>query len=629
MTVGGIIVPIGANIKNLVSNTRKAAAAIRQMQTKGGRSLAKLEKRFQKAKTAALSLKNAAGLLAAGLAFKEITTAGLQMEKMTAKVKAATGTAHAAAIEMEFLNHQVDRLGLELRTAGDDFGQLAASAKGTTLAGQGTRDIFTAVAEAASVLKLSADDTSGAIRAISQMMSKGKVQAEELRGQLGERLPGAFGIAARAMGKTTQELDKMLEQGEVIAEDFLPKFAREMQKTFADQVPDAVQSAQASINRFNNTVFRMKADIAAGGILDGLTTTLDFLRTDVIPGVQASLTVLTGNFLTFYEGVRKNARLTAAFIDKFSFTVDIDPDGMLASVGRFTGFMSDIKEPAKTYEQQLKDINAEYALMIKSINDITTEGVMKAFGEAKGPLAAPIVEDTFAPKVTGLTQEQIDKNIADAQNIKDIWMNVGDEKIAADKRAADMMIENEERILAATKKAAEIKKMLAWSIAGNAIAAARALFGDSKALIIAGIVLEKANALAKNAVWTAEGATAAAAAAAPLGPAASAAAALKMKTLGGLNAALIVATGLGQAATAATGSGGSGGSVGGGSAAATQIAPSSALTEDITQQAPQVVMNITIDGDVIDTKEFFQRNASDIKDLAQQGINFGFEPLPE
>jgi tape measure domain-containing protein len=36
-----------------------------------------------------------------------------------------------------------------------------------------------------------AEDVQSAIRAMSQIFGKGKVSAEELQGQLGERLPGA------------------------------------------------------------------------------------------------------------------------------------------------------------------------------------------------------------------------------------------------------------------------------------------------------------------------------------------------------------------------------------------------------------------------------------------------------
>ena len=83
-----------------------------------------------------------------------------------------------------------------------------------------------AVSKAATTLGLSSSEADGALLAVSQMMSKGTVQAEELRGQLGERLPGAFQIAARAMGVSTSELGKMLEAGQVIAEDFLPQYWR-------------------------------------------------------------------------------------------------------------------------------------------------------------------------------------------------------------------------------------------------------------------------------------------------------------------------------------------------------------------------------------------------------------------
>jgi tape measure domain-containing protein len=64
------------------------------------------------------------------------------------------------------------------------------------------------------------------------MASKGKVSAEELRGQLGERIPGALGIAARAMGMTQAQFNEMLDSGKIMAEDFLPKFSKRIKKHF-------------------------------------------------------------------------------------------------------------------------------------------------------------------------------------------------------------------------------------------------------------------------------------------------------------------------------------------------------------------------------------------------------------
>jgi len=61
----------------------------------------------------------------------------------------------------------------------------------------------------------------GILLATTQIFSKGKVTAEELRGQLGERLPGAVADFAAAMGITTAQLDKMLEDGKVTVDDFI------------------------------------------------------------------------------------------------------------------------------------------------------------------------------------------------------------------------------------------------------------------------------------------------------------------------------------------------------------------------------------------------------------------------
>jgi tape measure domain-containing protein len=213
---------------------------------------------------------------------KNIGNAALAVERFEARVSAAAGSSKAAAIELTFVRNEVKRLGLDLMAAGDGFSQIAAAAKGTELAGAGVRDIFTSVSEASAVMKLSADDTKGAFRAISQIMSKGTVQAEELRGQLGERVPGAFQIAARAMGKTTQELGKMLEMGQVTAVDFLPKFAEELKRTFNDGLPEAVRSSQAQINRFGNMMVELKNRIAQSGLFDAFLTGLKFVSDGIV-----------------------------------------------------------------------------------------------------------------------------------------------------------------------------------------------------------------------------------------------------------------------------------------------------------------------------------------------------------
>jgi tape measure domain-containing protein len=59
------------------------------------------------------------------------------------------------------------------------------------------------------------EDVKGAITAMVQVFSKGKVSAEELSGQLGERLPGAVTLFAKANKMTLPELQKNLKAGAV------------------------------------------------------------------------------------------------------------------------------------------------------------------------------------------------------------------------------------------------------------------------------------------------------------------------------------------------------------------------------------------------------------------------------
>jgi tape measure domain len=87
------------------------------------------------------------------------------------------------------------------------------------------------------------------------------VQAEELRGQLGERIPGAFQIAARAMNMTTKELDKFMSDGKLIADDFLPKFAKQLKDEFSGGIPAATQSLAAVTNRLKNEYLLLKMQI--------------------------------------------------------------------------------------------------------------------------------------------------------------------------------------------------------------------------------------------------------------------------------------------------------------------------------------------------------------------------------
>ena len=134
------------------------------------------------------------------------------------------------------------------------MGNLASfqgSAKGTGIALSTVNDIFESLTKASAYFNLSSQQTSQVLTAVGQMMSKGTVQAQELKLQLANVLPGAFSIMARAVGVTTSELDDLMSKGKLAAKDVLPKFADELNKMTAGKIDTT--GLQLSINRLKNT----------------------------------------------------------------------------------------------------------------------------------------------------------------------------------------------------------------------------------------------------------------------------------------------------------------------------------------------------------------------------------------
>lgn len=201
--------------------------------------------------------------LTLGAIVKESIDAALAVERLNRMYAAGVGDANLAGREMEYVKGVVNRLGLDMLTTAESYGKFLAAARGTTLEGEKGRKVFESVSSASTALGLTTDATSGIFNALQQMMSKGAVQAEELRGQLGERLPGAFKMSADAMGMTTAQLGKQLELGNITADELLPKLALQLDKTYGKAAVEGANSAQASINRMNNAMLESKSTLGS------------------------------------------------------------------------------------------------------------------------------------------------------------------------------------------------------------------------------------------------------------------------------------------------------------------------------------------------------------------------------
>ena len=156
------------------------------------------------------------------------------------------------AYQREFLADITNRYGMELKTTTDGYIKYSAAVKGTALEGEKARDIYASFSGASAKLGLSAEQNTGIFKALEQMISKGKIQAEELRGQLGDRMAGAFKLFADGIGVSTSELDNMLKKGEVIADDVLPKVSDRLNEVYSLSTSDNIDTVAAAQQRLSN-----------------------------------------------------------------------------------------------------------------------------------------------------------------------------------------------------------------------------------------------------------------------------------------------------------------------------------------------------------------------------------------
>lgn len=199
-----------------------------------------------------------------------------QMDSLNQKLEYATGGAKEAGETFSYLKDMAKELGLNQMDLADGYAQLASATKGLNMSQEDTRTSFEGVAKATAAMSLTADEANGVFLALSQIASKGKVSMEELRGQLGERLTPAFGIAAQAMGVTTSELEKMVESG-INAKEFLPKFGAALSQSFNEQAANNIHTTTGEINLLTNAATDAKEKLLNSFAGDAISSGINLL----------------------------------------------------------------------------------------------------------------------------------------------------------------------------------------------------------------------------------------------------------------------------------------------------------------------------------------------------------------
>ena len=99
------------------------------------------------------------------------------------------------------------------------------------------------------------------------------IQAEEFKGQLGEAVPQAMGWMMKATGKTSKELMKMMEQGQLTV-DVLEKFSEVGFNAVAGEMAEKADSMTANFNRLGNATTEFLIAIGNSAPIIGTTRAL-------------------------------------------------------------------------------------------------------------------------------------------------------------------------------------------------------------------------------------------------------------------------------------------------------------------------------------------------------------------
>lgn len=220
------------------------------------------------------------GLFGVVRVVQDISKAYMQQEAALSRLGVVfDGNTERMKTEMDWLRREAARLGIEFGALADEYTKFAVAGNISGFSDDSIRKVFTSVSEAGRVNKLTLDQVKGTYLALSQMISKGKVSAEELRQQLGERLPGAMSLFANALGVTTSELDAMMKKGEVLAnEENMLKFAAELDKQFSKQLPASLRTFTTEWGKLQNTIFNARVTAGKGGLIDALTDVMSQLN---------------------------------------------------------------------------------------------------------------------------------------------------------------------------------------------------------------------------------------------------------------------------------------------------------------------------------------------------------------
>ncbi|QEQ94908.1 hypothetical protein pEaSNUABM56_00109 [Erwinia phage pEa_SNUABM_56] len=324
----GDISQFNSQIGQMIRNAKNAAGQTVTL----GDSIKNLRRTLIGVTAAYSAFNGAASVLAAGQFF-ESTKATMLM---------VSDTTEEAGKKMQFVQDQSYRLGLDLKVASQGFTQMAVSAKGV-ISDKDTNNLFKSLSEFATASGADSVKYQRGITAIGQMLGKGQIQAEELKGQLSEALPGSMQAFVRAAQKYFKddkigvpELQDLMKNGKLLAKDILPLVANEFAEAARKNgaLTAQMNSNRVAMERMRQSWMKFKAEIFEGGFGDEMTKLFNTLAAALHSSgpLGKALGEFGGGFVRIMRLIVEHAfntfTLITAIIDKFLEKLGMQKDSM-------------------------------------------------------------------------------------------------------------------------------------------------------------------------------------------------------------------------------------------------------------------------------------------------------------
>lgn len=293
-------------------------------------------------------------------AIAESTQTAIKFESLAIAMKATSGGAIQASKNLEFVRNEANKLRVPLAPAIEGFTKFSAAVKGTPLE-RSAQSIFSGVTQAITVMGLGGEEAQGVYLALQQMAGKGKVSAEEFRSQLQERLPQATAVASRALGVTTEQFTKMLDSGQILSQDFLPRFAAQLASETQGSVAESANTGQAALNRFNNSIEQIKLTV-------GQST---------LPIQKLGLNTLSGIF----EIASKNAQLLITVLAGLTVSIASFLVPLIVKLPLFKALLLGVGVALDTLAASLKSIAIQFVAVAGAIELVKLSNLLINGGE--------------------------------------------------------------------------------------------------------------------------------------------------------------------------------------------------------------------------------------------------------